>query len=55
MVDSKGFRFEEGQREKDKYQKCNDLLNHFELPKRERPSVSGVTDSVGRDLESVFE
>lgn len=54
MVNLNCFIFKDEQRKNHKYDKSNNLLDHFQLHQRERSAESLVTDPVGGYLETVF-
>ena len=55
MIPLKRFVLAEKQHEGGEDDKRDYLLNHFQLPQRERPPVFDAADPVGRNLKTVFE
>lgn len=55
MIPAQGVGFHEYQREDGEDRKRYDFLNHLQFPDRERASEFGAADTVGGDLEAVFE
>ena len=55
VIPVQGLLFPEEQHERGEYDKRDDLLDHLQLPQRERPAVFDAADAVGRNLKTVFE
>lgn len=55
VIPLKRFVLAEKQHEGGEDDKRDYLLNHFQLPQRERPPVFDAADPVGRNLKTVFE
>lgn len=55
MVPAQRIRAHKDQREDAKYRERDDLLDHLQLPDRERTAELRAAEAVGRDLKTVFE
>ena len=54
MIQTKRFRFEKQDRETSKNDQGNDLLNDFELPKVEWTAIFRKSNTIRRNLKTVF-